>query len=121
MERCSTCIKFVSGSLDSSTRGFALYRETLVNETVIFVSFCRTVTWMDWTANSNAIETVCEELGSNIKIHKGFASIATKTQRLLRVELNSLINASHGPCQIILTGHSGGGAIAQLLFGFMNS
>jgi hypothetical protein len=76
---------------------------------------------MEWTANANATEMICEELGSNIRIHKGFAGIARKTQQLLRTELDSVIDGSQGSFHILLTGHSGGGAIAQLLFGFMHS
>jgi hypothetical protein len=79
------------------------------------------MTWMEWAANANATEMVCDELGSNIRIHKGLAAIARNTQQRLSTELDSAIDDIHGPFHILLTGHSGGGAIAQLLFGFMHS
>ncbi|KAF2661128.1 hypothetical protein K491DRAFT_711042 [Lophiostoma macrostomum CBS 122681] len=120
-QKCSNCFSFVPTSLDKSTRGFGLYEDRLEGSRILLVAFRATRSLMEWMANTNVAAITCEEFGSETKIHKGLGSIAKKTQHLLVTELNKAMAESTETCSLIFTGHSSGGAIAQLLFGFMNS
>jgi hypothetical protein len=73
---------------------------------------------MEWMANTNVEAVDCKELGGNIKCHRGFVNVAKNMQSLLAEVLEkSLV----GEVNVLFTGHSGGAAIAQLLFAFMHS
>lgn len=116
------CIISTLTSRDGGTRGFGLYEyKPNAGERTIVVAFRATRNIMDWMANSNVAAMTYEELGSGAVVHSGLGSIARKTQHLLSKELDKAMSNSSLKYNTLFTGHSGGGAIAQLLFAFMNS
>ncbi|KAF2439510.1 hypothetical protein P171DRAFT_525372, partial [Karstenula rhodostoma CBS 690.94] len=114
-------ISLSSGSIDGSAKSYGIYKQCWKNGTLLIISFTATRKRVEWMANVNADSVASKELGEEYLVHKGFAEIAKKTQHSLSLELERHLRSMPAPISILFTGHSAGGAIAQLLFGFMTS
>jgi hypothetical protein len=114
-------LSLIQGNINSTTRGFGIYKECWKEEPVLVISFRATKFVMEKITNLNGDLMPCEELGEEFKIHKGLGMTAMKTQDNLLAALDGIFENSTERWGILFTGHSGGDAIAQLLFGFMNS
>jgi predicted lipase len=109
---------FIPESFNGSTKPFCLHTATIDERTILVVAIRGTKTLIEWMANTNVEAVECKELGDNMKCHRGFVNVAKNMQSLLAEVLEkNLVREAN----ILFTGHSGGAAVAQLLFAFMHS
>lgn len=77
---------------------------------------------MEWAVNTNTDPTDCEELGVDMKCHRGLLALAKNMEPLVAAEITKLFeDRPPGEVNLLFTGHSSGAAIAQLLFASMHS
>lgn len=83
----------------------------------LVVSIRGTVTTNDWLLNVNGDPVVSQDLGTSIRWHKGFLKITLDDMQPNIARYIGIVAAkTPGLEQIIFTGHSAGGAIAQILY-----
>ncbi|RYP15481.1 hypothetical protein DL765_005688 [Monosporascus sp. GIB2] len=95
-----------------------------VTDGVLVVSIRGSASIMDWMVNGNGEPTVSQDLGeTTAKYHKGFLAVAEAIQERLAerilatvTKLKSQTPEAPEDIDLLLTGHSAGGAMAQLFY-----
>ncbi|KAI1125635.1 Alpha/Beta hydrolase protein [Nemania abortiva] len=86
------------------------------NKKVLIVTVRGTVTTDDWMLNVNGDPETSQAFEENTQWHRGFLAMALKMQKEIAKVVEKVASQNNRPEQILFTGHSAGGAIAQILY-----
>ena len=86
------------------------------NKKVLIVTIRGTVTTDDWMLNVNGEPETSEAFEETTRWHRGFLSMTLKMQKEIAKIVEKVASQIDRPEQILFTGHSAGGAIAQILY-----
>lgn len=109
----------VSGSLTGTVKTYSVTKRIEGGEQYLIIAIRASRTLFDWATNFNSEQVDLPELGSGIKCHKGFLAVARKMRSSIEDAVKEQYSILHEPVQVILTGHSSGAAVAQLLYAMM--
>ncbi|KAK3291315.1 Alpha/Beta hydrolase protein [Chaetomium fimeti] len=104
-------------------------RGTVVDNMLV-VAIRGSVTLMDWMVNGNGEPVSSQDIGTPpAQFHRGFLAVAEAMQERLAKHIQATVESwkatqtspSSSQLDLLLTGHSAGGAVAQLLYAMAGS
>ncbi|KAK8054982.1 lipase precursor [Apiospora rasikravindrae] len=116
MPRSSVQSTLVSGAMTGTNKTYSVTKRTEDGIQYLIIAIRATRTPFDWMVNLNADLVDLAELTSDVKCHKGFLSVARNMRSSIEDAVKEQTSMLDGPVNVILTGHSSGAAVAQLLY-----
>ncbi|KAK7968837.1 Lipase- class 3 [Apiospora saccharicola] len=111
----------VSGSRAGTSKIYSITQRTEDSGQYLIIAIRATRTAFDWTVNFNSDLVDFPEVRNDIKCHKGFLSVARNMRASIENAIREQTLPLDEPIQTILTGHSSGAAVAQLLFAILSA
>lgn len=121
MLKSSVQSTLVSGSRAGTSKAYSITQRAEEECQYLIIAIRATKKLFDWMVNFNSDLVDLAEVGNDIKCHKGFLSVARNMRSSIEEVIREQTATLGNPIQIILTGHSSGAAVAQLLFAVLSA